>query len=322
MVFSGNWVDLVVLIFLFFYVWEGFRRGFLVHLFEMASFILSFIIGLRFYVLAANLFVIYFNFSRGFANAAGFILVAVVSETLLGLLFTLALRSLPKKIFHSPWNRFLGFLPALIDGLILVAFFATALVSLPISGKVKAALLDSEIVSRLVDKTRGLDKSLNAVFGDAVQETLTFLTVRPDSSERLDLGFTTTAVTNDEPSESEMLRLINKERLDRNLRPLTLRVDARTVARAHSRDMFARGYFSHVNPDGLSPFDRLKNAGVGFSVAGENLAYAPNVIIAHEGLMNSPGHRANILNPDFAQVGLGVIDGGVYGKMFTQLFTN
>jgi uncharacterized protein YkwD len=52
------------------------------------------------------------------------------------------------------------------------------------------------------------------------------------------------------------------------------------------------------------------------------LAYAASVDLAHNGLMRSPGHRANILSADFGQVGIGVIDGGIYGKMFTQEFTN
>jgi uncharacterized protein YkwD len=56
--------------------------------------------------------------------------------------------------------------------------------------------------------------------------------------------------------------------------------------------------------------------------AGENLAYAPSVAIAHEGLMNSPGHRENILRASFNKLGVGVIDAGVNGKMFCQEFTN
>ncbi len=84
--------------------------------------------------------------------------------------------------------------------------------------------------------------------------------------------------------------------------------------------MFARGYFSHTDPDGKSPFDRIAAAGITYKAAGENLAYAANVDLAHAGLMRSPGHRANILETDFGRVGIGVIDGGIYGRMFTQNF--
>jgi uncharacterized protein YkwD len=117
-----------------------------------------------------------------------------------------------------------------------------------------------------------------------------------------------------------MLRLINQERLKEGLPALVWDEAAAKVARAHSVDMFKRGYFSHENPDGLSPFDRMEKAGITYSAAGENLAYAATVELAHAGLMRSPGHRANILEKDFGRVGIGVIDGGIYGKMFTQNF--
>jgi uncharacterized protein YkwD len=66
----------------------------------------------------------------------------------------------------------------------------------------------------------------------------------------------------------------------------------------------------------------MRAAGIQFVVAGENLAYAPNVDIAQRGLMNSPGHRANILRPEFGHVGIGVIRSAAEGSMFTQDFTN
>ena len=86
--------------------------------------------------------------------------------------------------------------------------------------------------------------------------------------------------------------------------------------------MFQQGYFAHIDPNGVSPFDRMRNGDITFRAAGENLALAPTVDVAHDGLMNSPGHRANILNPAFHRVGIGVADGGMHGKMFTQNFAD
>jgi uncharacterized protein YkwD len=86
--------------------------------------------------------------------------------------------------------------------------------------------------------------------------------------------------------------------------------------------MFKRGYFAHVTPEGVDPFQRMDAAGIHYVTAGENLALAPTLDIAHDGLMNSPGHRANILNPAYRKVGIGVLDGGVYGEMFVQEFTD
>ena len=86
--------------------------------------------------------------------------------------------------------------------------------------------------------------------------------------------------------------------------------------------MFARGYFSHYTPEGLTPFDRMAQGDAYFTYAGENLALAPNVTIAMQGLMQSLGHRANILSANFGKIGVGVIDGGIYGQMFCQEFTD
>ena len=87
-----------------------------------------------------------------------------------------------------------------------------------------------------------------------------------------------------------------------------------------SKDMIEKGYFAHQSPTYGSPFEMMQKAGITFGYAGENLAGAPVVSRAHTSLMNSPGHRANILSSNFTHLGIGIIDGGPYGKMFTQLF--
>ncbi len=96
----------------------------------------------------------------------------------------------------------------------------------------------------------------------------------------------------------------------------------RSVARAHSRDMFVRGYFSHYTPESKDPFDRLKDANIAYLAAGENLALAPTLPTAHTGLMNSPGHRRNILDPNYHRVGIGAYQSARYGMMFSQEFSN
>jgi uncharacterized protein YkwD len=117
-----------------------------------------------------------------------------------------------------------------------------------------------------------------------------------------------------------MLELVNQERIAAGLRPLAPDPELREVARRHSADMFERGYFAHATPEGRDPFDRMREANVHFVTAGENLALAPTVQLAHTGLMNSPGHRANILHPEFGRVGIGIMEGGIRGLMVTQDF--
>ena len=164
------------------------------------------------------------------------------------------------------------------------------------------------------------NRKLTPVFGDAVKQTITTLTVNPNSNKEVDLTFTYDKAVDQPSLEAEMLVMINKERADNGLKPLRADAELVPVARLHSRDMFVRGYFAHINPDGKNPFDRMKASGVSFQTAGENLALAPTLRIAHTNLMNSPGHRANILNPAFGRVGIGILDGGYYGLMISQEF--
>ncbi len=85
--------------------------------------------------------------------------------------------------------------------------------------------------------------------------------------------------------------------------------------------MATRDFFSHKNKQGQTPFDRMRQAGITFITAAENIAYAPEVLEIHKNLMNSPGHRANILNPKYNKIGIGIV-AFKHGLMTTQLFTN
>jgi len=117
-----------------------------------------------------------------------------------------------------------------------------------------------------------------------------------------------------------MLSLVNQERQRQGLAPLVADAKLTQLARQKSQDMVNKNYFSHTSPTYGSPFDMMKAAGVRYRTAGENIACAPSTTRAHDALMNSPGHRANILNPAFTHVGIGIVKGGSCGMMFTQMF--
>ena len=127
-------------------------------------------------------------------------------------------------------------------------------------------------------------------------------------------------VTGLNQAEQTMLDLVNAERTKLGLKPLQIDLELVKLARLKSQDMINLNYFSHQSPTYGSPFEMMKAAGISYRLAGENLAGAPTVERAHTGLMNSPGHRANILNPSYTHIGIGAISGGRYGMMFTQLF--
>ncbi|HEY3368866.1 MAG TPA: CAP domain-containing protein [Symbiobacteriaceae bacterium] len=121
--------------------------------------------------------------------------------------------------------------------------------------------------------------------------------------------------------EQQMLTSVNGERAKAGLAPLQADPALTKVARLKSQDMAANHYFSHQSPTYGSPFDMMKKFGITYRTAGENIAGNPSVAGAHTSLMNSPGHRANILNAKYTKVGIGIVKGGQYGMMFTQEFT-
>lgn len=138
-------------------------------------------------------------------------------------------------------------------------------------------------------------------------------------SDRVDFKGTDEKLVPDEDAEREMLLLMNAERVERGLEPLQWCERCAEVARGHSRDMYRNGYFAHVDLRGGDPFDRMKRADIPYDSAGENLAIAPDIGEAHDGLMRSRDHRENILRAEFDQVGIGIYE-GPYGLMCTQVF--
>ncbi len=120
--------------------------------------------------------------------------------------------------------------------------------------------------------------------------------------------------------ENEMLRLINQERVKAGIPELAMDTDLVGVARLKSQDMINNNYFAHTSPTYGDPFRMMSSFDIEYQYAGENLSGSPDVELAHNSLMNSPGHRKNILNSNYTHVGIGIVDGGPYGKMFTQLF--
>ncbi|MDR6883152.1 MULTISPECIES: peptidoglycan-binding protein [Bacillales] len=120
--------------------------------------------------------------------------------------------------------------------------------------------------------------------------------------------------------EQQMLDLVNKERAAVGLAPLAADAALTKTARLKSQDMVDNKYFSHDSPTYGSPFDMMEKFGITYNAAGENIACNQSVQAAHEALMNSPGHKANILSKDYTHIGIGIVNGGPCGKMFTQQF--
>lgn len=320
---GGNWVDLAIMLVLIYFLSVGWTVGFWSVLSDFFSFAASILISLRVYKFAAVFLRNNFTLSRSLSNALGFLFVAIILEGVVGYLFTRFVMKIPAKFWRKPLTKVLGLFPALAEGLIIIAFVLTLLISLPLSGKIKADISNSKLGGSILKKTAGVEAGVNDIFGGVMEDSLTYLTIQPGSRESVSIPIQTgLELKVDEQAETEMFSLVNNERRQRGIAELAWRKDVVPVARAHATDMWQRGYFGHVSPEGKDVGDRLNGEGLQYFIAGENLALAPTLITAHNGLMNSEGHRENILEPKFKRVGIGVIDNGVYGKMFVQIFTD
>ncbi len=127
------------------------------------------------------------------------------------------------------------------------------------------------------------------------------------------------------PLEDDLFELVNIARDDEGVPTLVHDEDIREVAYEYSEDMYRRNFFSHVDPEGDDVVDRLDAAGIDFTMAGENIAWnsgsSDPVRAAHDSLMASSGHRANIVNESFTRIGCGIAtDGDLY--YYTEVFTD
>lgn len=316
-----NWIDILLIAVVIFSIYSGWSKGFL-HagadlLIWLGAMALAFVC---YPVIAAKADKI---LGPSLWNMpVTFIVCLLLLGFLLAWLVRLLFRRIHVSVFESRINHALGIIPGLINGAIWATVLSLVLLTMPFTNALSRASQESVIANSLTPPAEWLEDRLSPVFTDVVRRSMTRLTVEPHSEETIKLGFTTTRVKECPDLEREMLEMINRERQKQGLSPLLADTAMRRVAIAHSRDMMARGYFSHETPEGRDPFDRMKTARIKYIVAGENLAIARTLGIAHEGLMNSPGHRANILKPSYGRVGIGIADGGLHGLMISQEFRN
>jgi len=312
---------LILVILLVQFVIIGVRRGFM----AVAAGFIGLLLGL---VVAAIGYpwlgrgLVYLKVVPALANVVAYIVLVVGVQFLVLLGLRRALKRVPADVMHSRPNAIAG---GILGGLQIMLFVAIGLAifaNLPVPSGQRQAVTDNPITRPLTQLGNHMQGIIRTAPGSDLTETLNLLTVEPQSDHTRQLGYTTTRVQVNVAAEAQMLALVNRERTVRGLPPLKLNKAATEVARAHSRDMFAHGYFSHRGLDGSSPFDRMRHGKVAFTAAGENLALAPTLELAHSGLMDSPGHRANILSPDYRTVGIGVIESPLYGLMITQNFTD
>ena len=327
-----NWIDIAILLVVAWHLAEGIRRGFIGSVADLVAFILSVIVSITFYVQLAEFASTEWKMPILLARPLAFAVLWIVTSTVAGLIGRLIGSPFAALLRGSPLDVLLSLPPSAAKGLLVAGFVLTIVLAVPpiadgLPGQrefaaFREAVQASTLAGELVERTAVIDRAAREIVGEPLSETLTLLTVKPETGERIALDFRVENPRLDPGSEEQMFQLLNDERRKAGLRTLVRDSAIDEVARAYSAEMLQRGFFSHESPEGLTPFERMRSGGVDFVVAGENLALAPTVQLAHQGLMDSPGHRANILRPEFGRVGIGAVVADGRGRMFTQNFAN
>jgi uncharacterized membrane protein required for colicin V production len=318
-----NPIDLLIVAAVVLAVATGIRAGFVAQLYGLITWVVAIAVALIFQgplggLLAPS------GLAAPVARTLGFVAVLLLIEIFFAVLGAGVVARFVKDLhahrFVGALDRVLGVVPSILRTLVIAAAALAAALVLPVGNDVRVAIDGSRIGQVLVEQVAVVQLALGGLAGGADDSGSLFVTkLGADQTEKLDLPDGLVLVP-DPDGEQEMLNLINRERTSRGLPPLELDPRLVSIARQHSEEMFRLKYFGHQSPVAGSPFDRLAAAKIAYARAGENLAYAYSVAVAHRGLMDSAGHRENILRPEFSRVGVGVVSAGPYGRMFTQLF--
>lgn len=146
--------------------------------------------------------------------------------------------------------------------------------------------------------------------------------IYPQSSNSGSGNSSENTTTNNEltADEQEVFNLINAQRTAAGLSALKIDEELQNVARVKAKDMVENNYFSHNSPIYGTPFNMIKNFGITYKAAGENIAGNSSNHGAVNAWMNSEGHRANILSNNYNYTGVAVVSSSKYGKIYVQMF--
>ena len=321
-----NPLDIFIALVVLISIGAGIRRGFIIGLYDMIVAVIGLIFAAVSYELFAAIPDALLNLSEPANNLVGFVLAYAAIGTPAMFLLRPVLRQLRNLTGiipgAHPLDRIFGVVPGAVQGLVIAFVFVLAAGFFSTTTTAGGWLEDSRFGLQLYRSGAGrvIDTATNAGFDPSEFFALTRQSQL--GSHVLPFKVSSDDLRVSPEDENAMLELVNIERAANGLPSLTLDGELTAVARLHGIDMFNEGYFSHESPHTGSPFDRLNTRGISYLAAGENLAFAPDVGRAHEGLMDSDGHRANILDGGYRKVGIGVIVSDSHGMMFVQVFTN
>lgn len=297
----------------------GYRRGLIVGLYDLLGIILSLLAGVIYFRVAGRWFAQAIGLPVSIASTSGFIILVLLVNTIWSFFSPYFNRLYPHSIRNSRANKLLGISVGAIYALMFIGIFGWLVLRYPIYPKE----IQSSGLLKVIAKPFNLPlKEIGSNLDQTVKSVAEVYLSSPEVEEfkKIDIRYST--LKEDESAETKMLEQVNQEREKAGLDKLIMKTDLQEVARKYAKEMWQKQFFSHTSPEGVTTFDRLKNNKIKYIMAGENLVLAPNVNLAHKGLMDSPPHKKNILEPNFQKAGIGAISNGKSSVMFVQLFTN
>lgn len=316
------WVDWVILAVCVYFMLSGWHNGFIALFSSFIAYMGAVWVSTKYSVAASAFMTQKFGIPSVWANIIGIFIIFMLIHLCVSWILSHLLTKLAAKFMKSKLDNVLGVFIGLINGMILTSVILILVMLFPFRGSVKADIKNSFFGSRLVSVLELYAAPIKTIMDDIASETMKFFTINPGSKDAIAFTFKVSdADIKDDPNaERAMLDLVNAERIKKGVVPLSADETLKQIARTRSREMLLRGYFSHFNPDGTDVSAYLDKYRVDYTAVGENLAFAPTTEVALAGLLKSQSHLRNIMDPSFSHIGVGVIDAGLYGKLFTQVF--
>ncbi|MFN8535166.1 MAG: CvpA family protein [Dehalococcoidia bacterium] len=297
-------VDLQLLIPLSLGALTGLRRGFILGVFDLIGLAVSIWLAALLFSPIAGLVDSPMGLPPWAVNLIAFGALVIFFQLVYGLVLVrwiYRLRRLLTPTFFLKWlDLGAGIVPGALKGLLLVALVLIGLGIWPVFPPARAAIEASQsgkLVLPWIRPVEPLAAQLAGRIGLPIPAGSTDGTLAIPAAPRS---------TIDTRAEDEILRLVNAERQENGLAQLAADNALRDAARAYAQDLYRAGMLSHTGQDGSTPAERLQRAGIRFVATGENLAFAPTAQSAHDVLMASPSHRANVLSPLYRRAGIGV----------------
>jgi len=311
-------VDIILIVSIIFFAWLGYRRGFINSFFDLGRWVGAITLAALFYTSISDVLAQNFSIQEEWQKPLSFFITFITAFFLLSMFCILLKKVINPATQYTFTNKIMGLIPGFLTGITMAVILAKIfMASVWFSESRKQ---NSMVFAALDNATNGwFDNRMENVFNvpENIKISGALETPYSESAEFKSKSFYARP-----DLETQMLNLVNEERRSRGLQILQPDAKLKQAAQSHGTDMFTRGYFSHNTPEGIDPFKRMKKLGIRYSFAGENLAHSYDLDAAHTGLMNSPGHRANILNQHFGKIGIAILDGGSKGLMLVQEFSN